>query len=193
MNGLGQSWMAQLTPQAAQLLAPVETDGELTVEITLMAALPKGNGFEEIVRCGTELGVTTFMPVVSDRTLLHPSANKLKRWQRIAQEAAEQCERDRVPALLEPAPFMQALQNLEADRRYLCIAREDAPHLLTCPCASASIAIATGPEGGWTPAEIEAALAAQFQAVSLGRRILRAITAPIAALSIVTALLEAER
>ena len=99
MDGSGQTWLAQLDQDQANLLNPLTESGELSTQVTLLVALPKGSGFEEIIRPCTELGVSHFIPVISDRTLLKPSPQKLERWQRIAQEAAEQSERQRVPTI----------------------------------------------------------------------------------------------
>ncbi|MBD1832292.1 16S rRNA (uracil(1498)-N(3))-methyltransferase [Cyanobacteria bacterium FACHB-472] len=218
MDGLGHWWLAKLEGNQAQILEPIlQPNTELPVAITLMAALPKGNGFDEVVRYSTEVGVVAIVPLVSDRTLLNPSTGKLERWRRIATEAAEQSERQIVPTILDPVPFATAL-SLAKDKNYICVARGDSPHLRDClqnkdfagsgdsklehwpdfpnpqsPVPnpqSPSIAIATGPEGGWTAAEIENAIASGFQPVSLGRRILRAVTAPLVALSLVAAAFE---
>ncbi len=194
MDGQGQSWLAQLAKDKAQILEPLTGSTELSVAVTLMAALPKGNGFEQVVRCCTELGVTAFVPVISDRTLLKPSSHKLERWRRIAQEAAEQSERQIVPGIAEPAHFTKALKRVGDSRTdcYICVARRDANHLLDCleNRKQKNIIIATGPEGGWTAQEIETAIAARFQPVSLGSRVLRAITAPIVASSLAAATAE---
>ena len=194
MDGRGQAWVAQLAETTAQILEPLEMDTELTIAVTLAIALPKGSGFEQIVRCCTELGVTALVPILSDRTLLQPSTNKLDRWRKIAQEAAEQSERQVVPTIAEPVPFSEAIELNPNSNRYLCVARREAPHLLgTLTNEQAEIVIATGPEGGWTEQEIEQAIAAGFEAVSLGRRVLRAITAPVMALSLAAAVAESER
>ncbi len=192
MDGLGQSWLAQLGGAEAQILELIQIQTELPVSITLMVALPKGNGFDDVVRYCTELGVVAIAPVVSDRTLLSPSPQKLERWQRIAQEAAEQSERQIVPAILAPVPFRTGLSGQKQPHRYICVARGSYPPLLRCLRASilGAIIIATGPEGGWTALEVEEAIAAGFQPVSLGRRILRAVTAPVVALSVVAAAVE---
>jgi 16S rRNA (uracil1498-N3)-methyltransferase len=108
--------------------------------------------------------------------------------------------------MLDPVDFATMLQLPEAldAHRYICVARGEAPHLLNClsqqrleiemgqSCAPqpSSVVIATGPEGGWTTAEVEQAIAAGFQPVSLGCRILRAVTAPVVALSLVASVLE---
>jgi 16S rRNA (uracil1498-N3)-methyltransferase len=162
--------------------------------ITLICALPKGNNFDDIVRACTELGVNTILPAISDRTLLDPSPQKLQRWRKIAQEAAEQSERVTIPTIGEPQSLQVIFSQLPIDSdRYLCAARGDRPHLLECLQSTTSnprqIVIAIGPEGGWTPGEIDRAIACDFRLVSLGRQILRTITAPIVALSIVTAAL----
>jgi 16S rRNA (uracil1498-N3)-methyltransferase len=207
MNGQGQSWLAELGTEEAQILEAIATDTELPVPVTLLIALPKGNSFDEVVRQITELGVTAIQPILTVRTLLVPSSQKLERWQRIIQEASEQSERRLVPTLLEPIPWTKLLQTESDYRRYLCVTRQDAPHLLMClssedqPSLTAGhsenpgaistqsgIMIAIGPEGGWTNDEIQTAVSAGFQPVSLGARILRTVTAPLVAMSLVAAI-----
>jgi 16S rRNA (uracil1498-N3)-methyltransferase len=188
MDGIGKWWLAQLQGEEAQILELLTVETELPVSITLMVALPKGNGFDEVVRCCTELGVECIAPVMSDRTLLNPSPQKLERWRRIATESAEQSERSFVPKILEPVSFNAGLSSFVTNQKYICEGRGDYPHLKNClHQRHDTIVIATGPEGGWTEKEIENAIKAGFQPVSLGRRILRAVTAPIVALSLVSA------
>ncbi|MBG1269907.1 16S rRNA (uracil(1498)-N(3))-methyltransferase [Nostoc sp. WHI] len=195
MDGKGKWWLAQLAGELAQVLEQLLVgETELPVSITLMVALPKGNGFDEVVRCCTELGVTCIAPVLSDRTLLDPSPQKLERWRRIAAEAAEQSERSFVPTILEPVAFNTSL-SFANSQQYICVARGEFPHLKDClqhkqQMTNDKIVITTGPEGGWTTQEIENAIASGFQPVSLGRRILRAVTAPVVALSLITAAYE---
>ena len=193
MDGQGQWWLVMLGGAQAQILEPIHIQTELSVSITLMVALPKGNGFDEVVRYCTELGVASIAPVVSDRTLLNPSPQKLERWRRIALEASEQSERSLVPAILEPVSFATGVSTGSATPRYICVARGSFPHLkdaLNCVSTTSEILIATGPEGGWTASEVEGAIASGFQPVSLGRRILRAVTAPVVALSLAAAAFE---
>ena len=206
MDGQGQCWLAVLAHSKAQILEIISVQTELPVSITLLVALPKGNGFDEVVRCCTELGASCIVPVISDRTLLHPSPQKLERWRRIAIEAAEQSERQIVPTILDPQTFVAALSSnfsntLPVDnKKYICVARGDSLRLIDClqdkgqiiKNKGQTIVIATGPEGGWTETEVERAIAAGFQLVSLGRRILRAVTAPVVALSLVAAAFEGE-
>ena len=191
MDGMGKWWLARLQGEQGEVLELLEVKTELPVAITLMMALPKGNGFDEIVRCCTELGVTCIAPVLSDRTLLNPSHQKLERWQRIASEAAEQSERAVVPTILQPVAFNTAIKETTATHRYICEARGDYPHLQQVINKTANgIIIAIGPEGGWTNQELEIAIASGLQPISLGRRILRAVTAPIDAISLIAAYFE---
>ncbi|WP_293351442.1 MULTISPECIES: 16S rRNA (uracil(1498)-N(3))-methyltransferase [unclassified Microcoleus] len=227
MDGRGHWWSAILEAQETGLIASITEEiavnRELTVEVTLMAALPKGNGFDEVVRQAVELGVTNIVPVTSDRTLLKPSPQKVDRWRRIAAEAAEQSERQIVPTVLEPIPFDLAVKDCYQKNRFICVARGDNRHLWDCLIGNLeppqppllrgeqdgedppqpplirgeqdyrgelSIVIAIGPEGGWTDGEVERAIEFGFEPVSLGRRILRAVTAPMVALSLVGAAFE---
>jgi 16S rRNA (uracil1498-N3)-methyltransferase len=196
MDGKRQAWQAQLEDMRAKLLAPLLESTELPLNLTLMVALPKGSGFDEIVRCCTELGVTAFMPVISKRTLLKPSSQKLERWRKIAIEAAEQSERQTVPPIHEPVDLATALTKVNKidAHGYICVTRKESNHLLTHlpQSISKNLIIVTGPEGGWTPDEVEQAIAVDFQPVSLGSRILRAITAPIVAVALTTALIETQ-
>lgn len=189
MDGTGNSWLAVLSGNYAQILESIVVESELKVAVNLILALPKGNGFDEVVRCCTEIGVSCIMPVLSDRTLLQPSPQKLERWRRIAKEAAEQSERSLIPTVLEPVALHQALAAATSKNLYFCVARRNCPHLKTALALATAteITIAIGPEGGWTTPEIEEAREAGFQLVSLGRRVLRAVTAPIVAMSLVSA------
>lgn len=198
IDGQGQWWLAQIqvmlpgsAPQA-EILEVISVQTELPVEVKLWVSLPK-SGFDEVVRYCTELGVSQIVPVISQRTVLKPSPQKVERWRRIAKEAAEQSERQIIPTIIDPLPLTMALDQIPSSRlNYICVARGDRPHLWNClKQPSDSITLLTGPEGGWTTAEVEKAIAAGFQGVSLGQRILRAVTAPIVALSYVNAILEA--
>ncbi|MGC9505954.1 16S rRNA (uracil(1498)-N(3))-methyltransferase [Baaleninema sp.] len=201
MDGRGQWWEAQLVMgDDGSLLGEIDrqldVSTELPVSATLFAALPKGSGFDEVVRQTTELGVSRIVPVLSQRTLLNPSPNKLKRWRRIATEAAEQSERQIVPELCEPLSFREAMAAVGETPSYFCVARGTVPHLSAAlqtaleGCDAGEIAIFVGPEGGWTTDEVQQAKDTGCQLVSLGRRVLRAVTAPVVALSVVAAVWE---
>ena len=189
LDGAGNSWSAQIENKSAKIIESINIETELPIFLTLITALPKGSGYEQVVRCCTELGVSNFIPVISDRTILKPSAGKVQRWRKIATEAAEQSERKIVPSILEPDKFTVAINNISSEReKYICVARGDIPPLWDYlqNKQPSSIVVATGCEGGWTDTEIKKAIALGFQPVSLGNRILRAVTAPIVVSSLVS-------
>ena len=193
MDGRGNCWLVKLTVTGNEIVTSFRENRELTSAVSLIVALPKGSGFEDIIRCTTELGVTKLYPAISDRTLLKPKENKLERWRKIALEAVEQSERQILPYIAEPMPIKVLFEQFKLNNnpKYIASARSNAPHLMEF-CQQdfqnnppSEIIIATGCEGGWTPKEIENAIASGFQEVSLGKRILRAITAPIMVMALV--------
>ena len=192
-DGQGRQWQSRLTaiPEQAEILSELIVPCRPTI-LELAAALPK-SGFDDVVRQATELGATSIQPLLSKRTLLKPSTQKLTRWQRIAQEASEQCERGYVPKITDPAQFTDWIKTEPvSDGNFLCVARVNAPGLL--PCVQALLAdspqqpirVVIGPEGGWTSEEIAVAIAHGYQETSLGSGILRATTASLAALAIIS-------
>ncbi|MGB3790311.1 MAG: 16S rRNA (uracil(1498)-N(3))-methyltransferase [Phormidesmis sp.] len=197
-DGKGEQWLAALSDRTdqAHLLEAITSSSTLATAapIRLAAALPKGNSFDQVVRQATELGVTHIYPILSDRTLLKPSSNKLARWQRIAQEASEQSERTTVPEILSPIDFQQfIIQSNWAGLRYICATRQNSSHLLSriqsdlLSVDLLDVTLLIGPEGGWTSAEITVAIENGYQIVSLGSAVLRAVTASVTALSLVAA------
>ena len=194
LDGVGNSWLAEIADRSARIISAIAIETELPIFLSLITALPKGNGYEQVIRCCTELGVSKFMPVISDRTILKPSPNKVQRWRKIAVEAAEQSQRQIVPNIIEPIKFTKAIDNtLSHQDKYICVARGSLPNLWNClqNRNQPEIVIATGCEGGWTETEVAKAIALGFQPVSLGNRILRAVTAPIVVSSLVSCRLDA--
>jgi 16S rRNA (uracil1498-N3)-methyltransferase len=201
IDGLGKTYLVALTAAGGKILSEIVTDDrELPVPMILVAALPKGNGFDDVIRACTELGVTQIHPIASDRSLLQPSNQRQTRWQKIATEATEQCERQIVPTIFPVRSFPATIESI-GTRGLLTIATarngsKMLPNLLATwqttrdITANHPIVVATGPEGGWTDRELQIASDAGYTSISLGKRILRAITAPIAAMSIVAATLE---
>lgn len=199
LDGIGNCWLAEIIGNLANIIKSVDINTELSVSLSLLTALPKASGYEQVVRCCTELGVSNFIPVISDRTVLKPSQNKVNRWRKIAIEAAEQSERQIVPTIFEPVKFTDAIKaHISGQDKYICVARGNIPTIWSClqnknqsePSAKSDIIIATGCEGGWTKTEVATAIALGYQPVSLGDRVLRAVTAPIAVSSLVAAILE---
>ncbi|MEL4897297.1 16S rRNA (uracil(1498)-N(3))-methyltransferase [Crocosphaera sp. Alani8] len=188
------TYIVELYNNNGEIIKQLNEQTELPVTVTLMIALPKGNRFDEVIRSCTELGINTIIPVISQRTLLRPSSNKLERWRKIVKEATEQSERQIVPTIVEPTSFLEALKNINKtdENRYICVARKKSKHLLTylLPEITNSVVIATGCEGGWTEKEINEAINSGFIPVNLGLRVLRAVTAPLVVLSLVAGVLE---
>jgi len=158
----------------------------------LYAALIKFDRFEWIVEKATELGVTEIVPIEatrSERGLEKAAAKRVERWRRIALEASQQSRRAHLPEIAEPVPLAQAMARTGTYRYALDEAPGAALLLSALPAvrtAQDTVAILTGPEGGWTEEERASFTAAGWTPVSMGPLILRAETAVIAALAVVT-------
>jgi 16S rRNA (uracil1498-N3)-methyltransferase len=162
------------------------------ISLRLLAALITFERFEWMLEKATELGVERVIPVETERSekgLGQAAAKRLPRWNRIAREASEQSRRARLPEIASPLPFEEALR-AEANFRYGLEEADARPILAARPAkpgAGDEVALLVGPEGGGTDRERAAIQASGWTTVSLGRNILRAETAAIAALSILTA------
>jgi len=201
LDGIGHWWLAQLQSglTKAIVLSEISASTELAIGVSISIAMPKGTGMEDIIRQVTQLGANRIVPLWSDRTVIRSGTElgkqKLDRWQRIAQEASEQSLRQFVPEITPPQVFQAAIQHPSQSpphHKFICVTHT-APHLLTClqqQDLGGEISIVTGPEGGWTEAEEQASIEQNWQPVSLGDRILAAVTAPVVALSIVAAVIQ---
>ncbi len=159
--------------------------------IRLVQALPKGEKYDLVLQKGTELGVTRFSPVWTERSVPqmdHKRAEKKQqRWQRIVAESARQSRRAVLPTCDPPSPFDTVLAGCEEGLKLMLWEEESLPLADRLPeKAPANAVILVGPEGGFSQAEADRARAAGFLPVSLGPRILRTETAGFA----VTAVLE---
>lgn len=154
--------------------------------VTLVQALGKGDKLDAIVRDATELGVTRVLPVIAERSVGRPSdaTARLARWRRIAIEAARQCGRGDAPRIDAPEPLIEAVRAIAGGERTgssrgACLApgatRSLGDVLIALPPA-APFTIVVGPEGGLSPAEIEACEAVGWPAASLGPLVLRTET-----------------
>lgn len=163
-------------------------DSESPLQIHLYQALPKSDRMDLIVQKATELGVHAITPVLSERVIVKPKesggAQRIVRWQRIAAEAAKQSRRRLVPTVHE----LQALADLPPALNQLrLVAWEEAERPLRellRETQATAVDILVGPEGGLTAAEVAALEQLGFHSVSLGPRILRTETAPLALVSI---------
>ena len=163
--------------------------GETQISTTLYQGLMKADRFEYVLQKGTELGITRFVPIVSERTVARNviSPNRLKRWNKIIREAAEQAGRSRLPTLEDAISLAEACDTVAkpAIIGWECERDTDIKSALLRQRAdierAQSIAIIIGSEGGLTEAEVAYALGQGIAPISMGRRILRAETAGIVA------------
>lgn len=162
---------------------------ESNVRIILCQGLLKSARFEWILEKGTELGVSTFAPILCRRSMAgleDAGTSKIQRWQRIITEAAEQSGRARLPELLPIRPLKDALSNIPPGALALMPWEEERAVLLRDVLKSSSsltVVLFIGPEGGLTADEVKLARQHGVQIVSLGPRILRAETAALAAVA----------
>jgi 16S rRNA (uracil1498-N3)-methyltransferase len=171
-----------------------EVSGASLSEITLVLAVFKFDRLEWAIEKCTELGVSRIVPVIAGRTDAHlaaAAAKRVERWQRIARQAAEQSRRTAPPEIAAPVKLSEAL-NLQAPMR-IVLAESEEHNLLRDVVAPdpapGGIALAVGPEGGWTSAELQSFQHAGWTSASLGNTILRAETAAMAATAIVVSTL----
>jgi 16S rRNA (uracil1498-N3)-methyltransferase len=162
----------------------------LPVRITLAFALIKFDRLEWILEKGTEAGVETFLPVITERSekgLERAAVKRRERWERIVVESAQQSRRDALPTVREVVELREAAAEQADVRLLLDEARAAAPMLSTLPLplkSGAHLALMLGPEGGWTDEERVALSALGWTPVSLGPQILRAETAAVAAVCV---------
>ena len=174
-----------------EAVAKRPSPNEPTVQLTLYQALMKRDKFEWVLQKGTEIGVSAFVPLVTQRSLVQDvdlKANKQARWHKIITEAAEQSRRGRIPELHPPQTLVQALESHPAQPGLIAWEEEDSLRLrgaLVEGERPSHISLFIGPEGGFATEEVEAAQAAGIQAITLGKRILRAETAALVAAALV--------
>ncbi len=155
----------------------------------LFAPIKRGHG-DMVVEKATELGITQLSPIITQHTVVNRVP--VDRYEAIAREAAEQCERLSVPQIDEPQKLADALKSLGDTPLIFCAESGKAEPIATAISASkqGKLAIVTGPEGGFSGEEFEIIRAHKnVIPVHLGPRILRADTAAIAAISIVQAII----
>jgi 16S rRNA (uracil1498-N3)-methyltransferase len=169
-----------------ELPAPTEP------QVTVLLAIYKFDRMEWALEKLTELGAARVVPVIARRTdpgLAKAAVKRVERWRRIAKEAAEQSRRLEPPEILAPAKLKDAATTAALTRIVLAEAEQSVSlaDVVRVHPSGESLALAVGPEGGWTEDELRLFAEAGWTAASLGERILRAETAAIAAMAIVGA------
>jgi 16S rRNA (uracil1498-N3)-methyltransferase len=160
--------------------------------ITLLLAIFKFDRLEWAIEKCTELNVSSIVPVIARRTEKHlalAAEKRAERWRRIAREASEQARRVSPPEIVDPVKLAAALE-VSVDLRIVLTesdSEEQFSEILGERPELRSLALAIGPEGGWTPDEVQLFDKSGWIAASLGKTILRAETAAIAAVAIARA------
>lgn len=196
-DGRGGSWRARLLRAGPAVRAVLEefdaADREPGLRVTLVQGLPAADKMDWVVQKCTELGVAAIHPVAARRSVVKLSGERLERrvhhWQQVAVAACEQCGRNRVP---EVAPLLDLPQYLgrpaqDNERRFV-LAPGGVESLRGLGELTGPVALLVGPEGGFEDGEMRAAVAAGFEPLTLGPRVLRTETAGVAALAAMMAL-----
>lgn len=197
-NGSGGEFSATLTAidkrrASAEVKAFSPREAEPAHALTIAQALPEGSKMDWIIEKSVELGVTAIQPLLAARSVVRLSeeraAKRLAHWQSVIIAAAEQCGRNRLPALSAPMPVLPWLAQHDLHPRILLSpratqslsdwGRHHAPQALT---------LMIGPEGGFTDEEERAAISSGALCLSMGERVLRTETAGLAAIASLNAL-----
>jgi 16S rRNA (uracil1498-N3)-methyltransferase len=189
---------------SASIGAARSIDRESPFPMTLVQCVPRGDRMDFIVQKATELGIARIVPVLSQRSVVRldagQSAAKQAHWRAVAVSACEQCGRNRLPIVELPRALLSHLGAmprtaapgfhrlvLEPERGRQAQGGADPPIELDGAPPAVGAEIAVGPEGGFSPAELEAFELSAFSRMSLGPRVLRTETAAIAAIVVLQA------
>jgi len=184
-----------ISPEAvdAAILEKTTSQTETPIRLMVAQALLKDRKMDDIVRQLTELGVSVFFPFMSERSIARPDAKRLnsrmERWKKIAKESVKQCKRTLVPEIGPALSFEQALDSGKHCDLKIVFWENGVTRLnrdmMDHHNRRKEILLMLGPEGGFSLEEIKKAEEAGFMIASLGPRILKAETAPIAACAII--------
>jgi 16S rRNA (uracil1498-N3)-methyltransferase len=190
-DGRGGEWSATVTRMGRSEVevavgAHDAVDREMRCRVTLAVGMPANDRMDDLIEKATEMGVHAVQPLLCERSVLRLSGEraqkKVDHWQGVAVAASEQSGRTRVPGIAPVMPLSQWLASVGGEGSRVVLSLRDAVPLSSVALQQ-DIVFLSGPEGGLSPAEEAAARSAGFTAVSLGPRVLRADTAPLAALA----------
>src|ERR1044071_3101943 len=175
-----------------RILRSYESGRDPALPITLAVGLTKGEKLDFVVEKATELGVGAVMPFSSAYSVPKLDSEKIgkrtERWRKIAVSAAKQCGRARVPEILPVCDFRELIDQSRTETLKIIFWEKETERSLqqifAVPPYPKALLLAVGPEGGFAAAEAEAAASKDFLSVQIGRRILRAETAALAALAL---------
>ena len=196
-NGTGGEWRASVA-QMGRSSVTVRLDTHDAVEreavrpVTVAVGMPANERMDALVEKATELGVAAIQPLLCERSVLRLSgeraARRVQHWQQVAAAASEQCGRTRVPTVgaIQPLPlWLAGLGPAAPEMRRIVLSVEAAGLWYGAALATeqTGLLVLSGPEGGLTADELAAARSVGFEPTSLGARVLRADTAPLAVLA----------
>ncbi len=203
-TGEGGQWRARVshmgrTSADVELIDAVSVEAELPFSVTLAVGMPANERMDTLVEKATELGAARIQPLVCERSVLRLDGERALRrvahWRGVAEAASEQCGRDRVPRVEQVLALPQWLQmqDAPADKEVRMVLQPGAQAALRQALSTAlprggAVTLLSGPEGGLSDAESALAARHGFASCGLGPRILRADTAPLAALSVLSVL-----
>ena len=183
-------------PLKISVIHEIENDVEIKEDITLLFALTKGDKIDLVLQKATELGVKKVALITSERTVVSYDNKdvdkKMARFSKIMKEASEQSHRVVVPELLGIFNLKNLPKEVLSDLNYVAYEKDASKtnEMFEGLAKGKSVSILVGPEGGFSEQEINSLTAQGFIRTSLGKRILRAETAAIYALSVLGYLLE---
>ena len=171
-----------------RVVEKMPSGSEPSVRVTLYQGLPKSDKMEWIIQKAVETGVTEIVPVEMARSIAKIDKNndrKQQRWQRIAAEAAGQSGRGILPTVSSPLTFAEAAKRMANERTLVFYEGGGKPVSALVGAADEAVSIVIGPEGGFAPEEVALLCQNGAETATLGPRILRCETAPIAALTLI--------
>jgi 16S rRNA (uracil1498-N3)-methyltransferase len=197
LDNSGRAWHAKLVSMeksaaVAQITGAAKVAAEPSVHITVAQALGRGDKFEQVVQRGTEVGASAFIPLSTERAVVrldaHTAAEKRRRWQRIAQGAAEQSGRSKIPPVAEVTPLSKLQEDFGRSAMVLLLHPDGERLSSVLRDRSGSLSgfaalLLVGPEGGFSSIEVEQARRTGARVVSLGPHTLRTETAALVAVS----------
>jgi 16S rRNA (uracil1498-N3)-methyltransferase len=157
---------------------------ELKYPLVVASALPKADRADFLIEKLTELGVSHFIPLLTERSIVRPKQVIVEKLHRAVIEASKQCGRNTLMMVESPSNWQDLLERTDLPRIRMVLHQDSGANALTKPAEGTIVAI--GPEGGFTPEEVEAARQAGWKTHSLGPRILRVETAALAAATLLS-------
>lgn len=192
IDGLGNAFKGEITRTGTKstdisIHSTIRNFGEPKVKLTLAAGLSTNYKFDTVIEKGTEIGVSRFVPLLTEKSKIKlddpkRAKTKINRYQKIARAAVKQCRRSYIPEICQPRPFKDYLREIDKDTLNIIFhPGENSQNLYNLKIDNdiRRVNLIVGPESGFSPEEIDSAQAADIKSVSLGKRILRTETASI--------------